>query len=532
MKAIPKIELFSLATLGILLILMGGCEKQTIETYPVFTPTIPTVSTAAASNITQTTTTSGGKVTSDGGAAVTSKGVCWGTSKNPTTAGFHIASNSRSGTFSSNITGLAPNTLYYVRAYATNIVGTAYGNQVTFTTKNPVSAVFTDSVTNITTSSATCGGYVTSDSATNVIVRGVCWSTKANPTTSDAHTTDGSGSGNFTSALMGLTANTSYYVRAYAMNNTGTAYGNQVSFTTLTVLTVTTNPMINITETTAAGGGIVLTDGGGAVTARGICWSIAINPTILNNHTTDGGGTGTFTSNVAGLCANSTYYVRAYATNASGTAYGNQLTFSTQQGTGATVTDLDGNVYHTVTIGTQVWMRENLKTIHYSNGDSIPNVIDPVHWLQVRTGAYCNYENDTVIASTYGRLYNGYAALDGRNICPCGWHVPTKDEWTQLFNFLGGFLVAGGALKESGTSHWASPNTGTNSSGFTALACGARIYDGTFDGLLRYVYFRSSSAGNSSQYAWDCSIEYDDNEVWITNSGGLNIGESVRCLKN
>jgi len=518
--------------MGMLLILMGGCEKRYVETYPAYRPKVPTVSTTTATNITQSTATSGGNVTSDGGATVNSKGVCWSTSSNPTTSNAHTSDGNGRGTFSSSITGLAPNTLYYVRAYATNTVGTAFGNQISFTTKSPVSTVYTDSVINITSTSAISGGYVAPDSAANVIVRGVCWSTTASPTTSNAHSTDGSGSGSFTSNLAGLTPNTTYYVRAYAMNNTGTAYGNQVSFTTLTVLTVITNPMINITETTAAGGGIVVSDGGANVMARGICWSTASNPTILNNHTTDGSGTGTFTSSVAGLCANTTYYARAYATNAAGAAYGDQVTFSTQQGTGATVTDLDGNVYHTVTVGTQVWMVENLKVTRYSNGDSIPNISDSVHWGQVKSGAYCNYDNDTAIANTYGKLYNWYAVSDNRHICPCGWHEPSTSEWTQLIDFLGGQWDAGGKLKEAGTSHWAYSNAGaTNSSGFTALPAGYRYYNGIFIYLTHIDGLWTATEYSPTQSNF-FELHNGDNAIYPSMYGIKETGMSARCIKN
>jgi hypothetical protein len=198
-------------------------------------PVIPTVTTAAVTNITQTTATSGGTVTSDGGATVTARGVCWSTSSNPTTADSHTSDGSGTGTFISNLNGLTANTLYYVRAYATNSVGTAYGNEVTFSTlPNPVlPTVTTTAVTNIAQTTATSGGDVTSDGGTTVTARGVCWDTSSNPTTANSHTTDGSGTGTFVSNLTGLTPNTLYYVRAYATNSLGTAYGNEVSFTTL-----------------------------------------------------------------------------------------------------------------------------------------------------------------------------------------------------------------------------------------------------------------------------------------------------------
>lgn len=198
--------------------------------------TIPTVSTNSVSNITQNSATSGGSVTNNGGSAVSTRGVCWGTSPNPTISNNHTINGSGQGNFTSSITGLSANTQYYVRAYATNSIGTAYGTQRVFTTltssSNTIPTVSTNSVSNITQNSATSGGNVTYNGGSYVSTRGVCWSTSPNPTISNNHTVNGSGQGNFTSSISGLSANTQYYVRAYATNSVGTAYGTQRVFTT------------------------------------------------------------------------------------------------------------------------------------------------------------------------------------------------------------------------------------------------------------------------------------------------------------
>ena len=297
---------------------------------------IPTVTTAQVTNITQTTATGGGNVTANGGVNVTERGICWSTSHNPTTSGSHASGGAGNGTFSVNMTGLTANTTYYVRAYATNSAGTAYGSEVSFTTLQNVTlpTVTTSQVTNIQQTTATGGGNVTSAGGGTVTARGVCWSTSHNPTTSSSHTTDGSGTGSFTSSLTNLTPNTTYYVRAYATNSAGTAYGSEVSFTTLqnvTLPTLTTSQVTNITQTTATGGGNVTSAGGGTVTVRGVCWSTSHNPTTSSSHTTDGSGTGSFTSSLTNLTPNTTYYVRAYATNSAGTAYGSEVSFTTLQ---------------------------------------------------------------------------------------------------------------------------------------------------------------------------------------------------------
>ncbi len=298
--------------------------------------TVPTVTTNTVTNITQTTATCGGNVTNSGGATVTARGVCWSTSQNPTVNNSHTTDGSGTGSFTSSITGLAPNTTYYVRAYATNSQGTAYGTQRTFTTTQSISTptVTTAQVTNITQTTATGGGNVTATGGASVTDRGICWSTSHNPTISGSHASGGAGTGSFTTNMTGLTANTTYYVRAYATNSAGTAYGSEVSFTTLqnvTVPTVTTNQVTNITQTTATGGGNVTSAGGGTVTARGVCWSTSHNPTTSSSHTTDGSGTGSFTSSLTNLTPNTTYYVRAYATNSAGTAYGSEVSFITSQ---------------------------------------------------------------------------------------------------------------------------------------------------------------------------------------------------------
>ena len=196
-----------------------------------------------------------------------------------------------------------------------------------------LATVTTTPVTNITADAATCGGNVISDGGAIVTARGVCWSTSVGPTISDFKTSEGTGTGLFASSLAGLTANTTYYVRAYAINSTGTAYGNQISFTTSTSLaTITTDPVGNITATSATCGGNISNDGGSPISARGVCWSTIQSPTIGDSKSEDGTGTGSFTSLITGLFANTTYYIRSYATNTAGTSYGNQITFTTPDG--------------------------------------------------------------------------------------------------------------------------------------------------------------------------------------------------------
>jgi uncharacterized protein (TIGR02145 family) len=223
--------------------------------------------------------------------------------------------------------------------------------------------------------------------------------------------------------------------------------------------------------------------------------------------------------------------VRAYATNSAGTAYGSEISFTTQQGSGTTVTDIEGNVYHTVTIGTQVWMVENLKVSKYNDGTAIPLVTDGAAWSNLTTPGYCWYYNDTTTnKNTYGALYNWYTVNTGK-LCTTGWHVPSNDEWFVLTDYLGGESVAGGKLKETGTIHWKSPNTGaTNESGFTALPGGLRGGNGVFDNN-RFDGYWWSSVQYYSYGAWSRYIGYDGIGVYRYSDYEQN-GFSVRCVRD
>jgi len=195
------------------------------------------------------------------------------------------------------------------------------------------------------------------------------------------------------------------------------------------------------------------------------------------------------------------------------------------------VTDVDGNIYQTVTIGNQVWMAENLKVTHYRNGDPIPHVADFSTWASLSTGAYCAYNNDPVLVADHGRLYNWYAASDSRNIAPAGWHVATDAEWQTLIDYLGGLVVAGGKMKEVGLAHWSSPNAGaTNSSGFTALPGGYRRNDGNFVAKSDYAYFWSSTE-YSNGYALFRALSYLDSQIHRYYFPNLD-GFSVRCIRD
>lgn len=196
-----------------------------------------------------------------------------------------------------------------------------------------------------------------------------------------------------------------------------------------------------------------------------------------------------------------------------------------------TIKDADGNVYTTVTIGTQTWMVENLKVTKYNDGTTITNVIANSEWIKFMSGAYCWYSNDINYCNPYGALYNWYAVGTGK-LCPKGYHVATHMEWTALIDNIGGYSVAGGALKEAGNTHWLWDNVGaTNSSGFTAVPGGYRYDDnGMYSGCGVFSYWWSSSAVSQSM-AWKAKMSYCTNEV-LSGTTSKGMGFSVRCVRD
>jgi uncharacterized protein (TIGR02145 family) len=590
---------------------------------------LPTVTTAAVTSITALTASSGGDVTSDGGSSVTERGICWSIAQNPTIASSHTNEGNGTGPFLSSITGLTPGTTYYIRAYATSSLGTAYGNELSFKASPVIPSVTTAAVISITTNSAGSGGTVTSDGGATVTARGVCWSTSANPTILNSKTTDASGTGSYSSSITGLSPGVTYYVKAYATNSAGTGYGSELNFKTIPVVpTLTTTAVTAITYNSGSSGGNVTYDGGAPVTARGVCWSTSQNPTIANTKTSDGSGTGVFTSNITGLSAVTTYYVRAYATNSAGTGYGIQQPFTTAATPFITVTsptstdhwmeleqknitwssnisenvvislyksgsllsaivaspgtandgsytwtlpgnltygydykirissvnnssifgesplfkiseshgstgllaDNDGNTYNTVKINMQWWMAANLKTSRLNDNSFISGGYSIATWLTLTTPAYIYYGNLLANFNIYGTLYNWYTVNTGK-LCPIGWHVPGNTEWDELINYLGGESIAGGKLKEIGTTHWLTPNSGaTNESGFTALPGGYLASSKGFGNLNQTGFFWSATQSTTTNANY-LQLEYN-----LANFPRFNIGKyaglSVRCIKD
>ena len=612
--------------------------------------TLPTVSTIPVSAITATTAMSGCDVSVDGGAEVTECGICWSTSPQPTVNGTHLAAGSGLGYFSAQMTNLSPNTLYYLRAYAINAAGVAYGGEQSFMTLSiAVPTVSTDEVSDIHETWANGHGSVTNDGGSTVTERGICWSTSSNPTINDNHAADanggvgsfvismnnltlgtsyhmrayainssgvgygedlvfttgttpevhtlpvseittssavwhgevvsdngypvtsrgflwgyapdlvqnhagryevGSGTGRFSFTRSDLTVNTTYYVVAYATNSMGTAYGDVVSFTTGAFFPyLITSEVAYVQATSAIGGGIVYSDGNATVTERGLCWSTTPNPTIENNHLTAGSGLGGFSIQLSDLEPMTTYHVRAYATNSAGTAYGDDKTFTTKalkpESDGlpcpghATVTDVDGNVYNTVKIGDQCWMKENLRATHYADGKEIPNRYAP-NW-------------DTANVPEYGYLYTWNAMMNGagsssanpsgvQGACPQGWHVPSNAEWEQLVNYVlsqpayfctvySQNTIAKALASQTGWNNYdMNCNVGynpeeNNATGFSAMPAGY-IVNSSPRSFGQFAYFGSSTSEDNYSQQW--YIGYNKRDV-LSSSSYSSIN-SLRCV--
>ena len=306
------------------------------STVSILLNTVPVVTTQQVTNISTTKATGNGNINVLVVPNPTQYGVVWSTATNPTIA---LATKTEQGTtssagpYTSNITGLSPGTKYYAKAYATNVNGTVYGDEVSFTTLVPP-IITTQGVTNINTTTATGNGNITFLGSNSPTQYGVVWSTATNPTIALTTKTEqgaASSTGAFTSNMTGLSSGTTYYVKAYATNADGTVYGNEVSFTTLVPPAVTTQEVTDINSTTATGNGNITVLGSTDILQYGVIWSTATNPTIdLATKSEQGAATstGAFTSSITALTPGTIYYVKAYATNANGTVYGNEVSFT------------------------------------------------------------------------------------------------------------------------------------------------------------------------------------------------------------
>lgn len=385
-------------------------------------------------------------------------------------------------------------------------------------------------VNNITNISAYSGAELKNKGKYEIIRQGLCWSTKPNPTIADPHVKDNSGSDAFSIKMTDLTPNTKYYLRAYATNYVNTGYGNEIEFQTTGEKPVLSTNSVNIkTYHSVECGGNISSDGGDLIVAKGVCWGENPEPSITDNKSVEAQGSGLFTSNITNLKSNTKYYIRAYATNSVGTTYGVAKSFTLWLNVpDEPIKDIDGNTYHTIRVGDQIWMQENLKVTKFPNGIGLKQLNNQSNLTDKSLSGY--YTN--VDYASFGYIYNGYAIIESQNICPTGWHVPTESEWNTLVNYLGGSSVAGGKLKESSDWYWAQPNIGAdNTSGFTALPNGYVGADGNSYDKLHKACFMIATFDSSGNPAF-ATIENTSASVSISGTSAKVSGASIRCVKN
>ena len=448
----------------------------------------PTLETNAVTDITETSATLNGviSIVSENCDVPnnTEQGFVYSTEIQPTLEDTQVNVNGTN--ISTTIEGLTPNTTYYVRAFLTNNLGDFYGDEVSFTTVAGQILLNTLPISNITTNTATTGGELLSDGNTIITAKGVCWSLTNSPTIDDNFSNNYDSTTTFESIIEGLSPNTEYFVRAFATNEFGTYYGNELIIFTLSgEIILETGEAYDITIDNAFINCNIISDGGAEVIEKGICWNLDGNPTIADQINTQGSGSDNYTADLSMLENYTDYYARAFATNSTGTYYGNEIEFKTLAavGTTDTFTDEYGNEYGMVLMCDGAWWTtNNLNVSYYNNGDPIPEIQDQSEWGYAEEGAWCFHNNNQGNESTHGRIYNWYTIGDERGIAPDGWEIISVDHWSNLIDCLGGDV---GKIRSLNWDIDTNPNCWpgdepTNESGLYIDPCRSRGWSGNF----------------------------------------------------
>ena len=437
------------------------CNKE--KQPPIGTTNKLVIETLVVNGIHSDSARSGGDVKSDGGETILERGICWATKTKPTILDSTIRVSGTIGLFNTTLKNLIPNRQYYVRAFAKNKHGIVYGEEDAFKTTTSTALVNTLNVSSIGQTTAIVNGSITNDGGSVVTQRGFCSNISPLPTIANNVANSGSGIGNFSASLSGLTPGRTYYVRAFAINSRGTSYGQQLTFTTPSVVLplLTTIQVGSITATTASSGGVISNDGGGAVIQRGVCWSTSTSPTIANNRTINGSGIGSFSSLLSPLLTNTFYYVRAYATNSVGTAYGNQYSFTTTGYFIGSVGPAGGLIFYDKGVVSNGWRyleaAPNDQSATAPWGCSGINISGAMF-----TGLGAGKTNTNAIVN--GCLTAGIAARMCDQLSLSGytdWFLPSYDETNKMYQNL----KAIGLGSFSNTFYWTS-NQYSNAAGY------------------------------------------------------------------
>lgn len=516
------------ALLIVVILFQSGCE----ESLP------PVVFSTDVTAVTMTTASSGGSITSEGGSAVTARGVCWNTEGEPTIADSKTSDGEGGGAFESALTGLTAGTTYFIRAYATNSGGTSYGEQLTFTTVPipdlPAVTFFGIAVPIGETTARVTGGLNSTGGGTTTA--GVCWSTSPNPTTADAKQSSVyEGTAIMDITMTGLTPLTTYYVRFFATNFSGTVYSEQKSFKTIGPIIIQSSLTYNNNGYWVTIKGTVVENGGSTINP-----GLSMNGVVFGTvHNPVNGGPGTYNisdtnsdpniilinPNIVEIPRNENMfnvpiYFRPYTNNEVSTYYGPEVSTTIyKKFPSPGVTDIDGNTYLSLRTAYTEFTTTNLAVTKLNDGTAIPLVTDASQWAALTTPAYTFYNNDAGNNATYGALYNRPAVETGK-LCPSGWHVPTFDEYGMMAYFSVCSYPANCQEYEVGRD-----------SGFEGRLGGSRSEDGTFSKISVTGYW----------WASDPIVSGKGRMMFVKGPAGASgtstisdpkAGLSVRCVKN